>query len=119
MSLRGGPRPASSALIFLLCNSSTATRLVPGRHFLQMDAARMAFDEASFDVVLCVEAAFHFDTRRDFLREGPADSQARRLPPHVGYTLSFNALGWRLVGSSEQSPSGYSGLSRIGPLGGV
>lgn len=40
----------------------------PACSFLRMDAARLEFDDASFDNVICVEAAFHFDTREDFLR---------------------------------------------------
>lgn len=38
-------------------------------NFVQMDAAGLGFADASFDVVLCVEAAFHFDTRSRFLAE--------------------------------------------------
>jgi 2-polyprenyl-3-methyl-5-hydroxy-6-metoxy-1,4-benzoquinol methylase len=34
-----------------------------------MDAARLAFRDASFDCVVCIEAAFHFDTRSAFLAE--------------------------------------------------
>lgn len=44
-------------------------RTVPAASFLVMDATRLAFPDASFDLVVCVEAAFHFNTRRDFLRE--------------------------------------------------
>ena len=40
-----------------------------GCGFVAMDAASLGFDDESFDNVLCVEAAFHFNTRRDFLRE--------------------------------------------------
>lgn len=35
---------------------------------IEMDAARMTFRAESFDAILCVEAAFHFDTRLEFLR---------------------------------------------------
>lgn len=41
----------------------------PDCEFLQMDATRLEFADARFDVVLCVEAAFHFDTRQEFLQE--------------------------------------------------
>jgi SAM-dependent methyltransferase len=41
----------------------------PGCSFLIMDAARLDFPDASFDNILCVEAAFHFDTRETFLHE--------------------------------------------------
>jgi cyclopropane fatty-acyl-phospholipid synthase-like methyltransferase len=45
----------------------TCRRNAPGCTFLRMDAADLSFDDASFDNVICVEAAFHFDTRADFL----------------------------------------------------
>jgi len=41
----------------------------PGVDFRCMDAARMSFPDESFANVLCVEAAFHFETREKFLRE--------------------------------------------------
>lgn len=41
----------------------------PGSHFLEMDATRLDFADASFDHVVCVEAAFHFEPRRSFLEE--------------------------------------------------
>ncbi len=34
-----------------------------------MDAARMQFEPGSFDAILCIEAAFHFRTRADFLEQ--------------------------------------------------
>lgn len=37
--------------------------------FLQMDANSFGLRDSSFDAVVCVEAAFHFHTRTDFLRE--------------------------------------------------
>jgi MPBQ/MSBQ methyltransferase len=37
--------------------------------FAQMDAVSLAFPDGSFDAVVCVEAAFHFNTRARFLRE--------------------------------------------------
>lgn len=41
----------------------------PGCGFARMDAARLGFGDRTFESVVCVEAAFHFDTRETFLRE--------------------------------------------------
>jgi len=41
----------------------------PGCTFLAMDATQLSFEDAAFDNVICVEAAFHFVTREAFLRE--------------------------------------------------
>jgi SAM-dependent methyltransferase len=41
----------------------------PGCTFYLMDATRLDFDDDSFDNVICVEAAFHFDTRMRFFKE--------------------------------------------------
>jgi MPBQ/MSBQ methyltransferase len=41
----------------------------PDCNFLVMDATRLQFPDEFFDNILCVEAAFHFDTRAAFLRE--------------------------------------------------
>jgi MPBQ/MSBQ methyltransferase len=47
-----------------------AARLnAPGCNFLVMSATDLAFPDASFHNVICVEAAFHFDTREQFLKE--------------------------------------------------
>jgi MPBQ/MSBQ methyltransferase len=46
-----------------------ASENAPGTTVLRMDAAKLDFPDNSFDAVLCVEAAFHFDTREAFLRE--------------------------------------------------
>jgi len=42
---------------------------VPGAHFQVMDATALQFPDASFDAVICVEAAFHFNTREKFIQE--------------------------------------------------
>jgi SAM-dependent methyltransferase len=44
-------------------------RNAAGVTFLLMDATRLEFPDRSFDTVICVEAAFHFDTRENFLKE--------------------------------------------------
>jgi MPBQ/MSBQ methyltransferase len=41
----------------------------PGCTFRVMDATDLDFPDGSIDNVLCVEAAFHFDTREKFLKE--------------------------------------------------
>jgi cyclopropane fatty-acyl-phospholipid synthase-like methyltransferase len=41
----------------------------PGCKFLLMDATRLDLEDASFDNIICVEAAFHFRTREDFFHE--------------------------------------------------
>jgi len=48
---------------------AVAKKLCPRSTFLYMDATRLQFSDEYFDVVVCVEAAFHFDARIDFLRE--------------------------------------------------
>jgi len=47
----------------------TCRKNVPGCTFAVMDATRLDFADASLDNAICVEAAFHFDTRERFLRE--------------------------------------------------
>lgn len=44
-------------------------RNCPGAMLLQADATRIGLASGSMDAVLCVEAAFHFRTRTDFLAE--------------------------------------------------
>ena len=46
-----------------------AKQNAPGCRFLNMDAARLEFADASFDNIICVESAFHFQTRERFLEE--------------------------------------------------
>jgi len=41
----------------------------PGCTFLLMNATDLAFSDASFNNIICVEAAFHFDTREKFFKE--------------------------------------------------
>jgi len=50
-------------------NLETCRGNAPGVEFRQMDATRLQFTDETFDAVISVEAAFHFDTRADFLRE--------------------------------------------------
>jgi ubiquinone/menaquinone biosynthesis C-methylase UbiE len=48
---------------------SKARSRVPGATFMEMDATDLEFEDSSFDLVVCVEAAFHFDSRENFIRE--------------------------------------------------
>jgi ubiquinone/menaquinone biosynthesis C-methylase UbiE len=48
---------------------AAARERAPGCAFLLMDAAQLAFPDNQFDAVMCVEAAFHFNTRARFLGE--------------------------------------------------
>ncbi len=41
----------------------------PGCTAVQMDATKLAFQDNTFDSMICVEAVFHFDTRGQFLQE--------------------------------------------------
>jgi MPBQ/MSBQ methyltransferase len=41
----------------------------PGCKFICMDAVQMEFEDNLFDHIICVEAAFYFDTREQFLQE--------------------------------------------------
>ena len=42
---------------------------LPEVEFLRMDAADMTFPDQSFENIICVEAASHFFTRENYLRE--------------------------------------------------
>ena len=44
-------------------------KAAPGVNTLLMSATNLSFAPASFDAIVCVEAAFHFDTREQFFRQ--------------------------------------------------
>lgn len=48
---------------------SSASAVAPGCHFAAMDAVQLGYKDNSFDLVVCVEAAFHFVTRERFFEE--------------------------------------------------
>jgi MPBQ/MSBQ methyltransferase len=48
---------------------TTCRSNVPGAPFSLMSAPQLAFEDHSFENMICVEAVFHFDTREDFLKE--------------------------------------------------
>ncbi|MFN6534746.1 MAG: methyltransferase domain-containing protein [Nostoc sp. EkiNYC01] len=55
----------------------------PGCNLICMDAVEMEFEDDFFDNIICVEAAFYFDTREKFLKEA-----ARVLKPGGNLILS-------------------------------
>ncbi|HEY0837826.1 MAG TPA: methyltransferase domain-containing protein [Azospirillum sp.] len=58
----------------------------PGCNAMVMTAVDMAFEDAFFDNILCVEAAFHFETRRAFLES------ARRILKDGGRLVMSDIL---------------------------
>ncbi len=63
------PPEAVTAINISARQLARARENAPGCTFLAMDAAKLDFADARFDAVVCVEAAFHFDTRAAFLAE--------------------------------------------------
>ncbi len=62
--------PENISAINISKNQLAAAGLrAPGCTFILMDAVRLAFQDNSFDAVMCVEAAANFNTRDRFFRE--------------------------------------------------
>jgi MPBQ/MSBQ methyltransferase len=75
----------------------------PDCTFMQMDAVKLGFRDEAFDNLICVEAAFHFDTKEEFIREA-----CRVLKPG-GHLVLSDMLFARWVGkwNPRQSEKNY------------
>jgi MPBQ/MSBQ methyltransferase len=67
--MRSYPPDMITAINISPTQLAEARKRAPGCAFHLMDAVNLDFSAARFDAVICVEAAFHFDTRDAFLRE--------------------------------------------------
>jgi ubiquinone/menaquinone biosynthesis C-methylase UbiE len=74
----------------------TAKTNAPECSFSAMDAAKLSFGGQTFDTVVCIEAAFHFNTRVSFLKE------AYRVLDVGGHLLMTDILVRRwMLGESQ------------------
>lgn len=65
---------------------ATTRENAPGVHAAVMSATEMTFEPDFFDAILCIEAAFHFETRRKFLED------ARRILKPGGRIVMSDVL---------------------------
>lgn len=66
---RAFPHAAVTAINIAPDQLESAAARVQHASFLCMDATRLAFPPAAFDIVVCIEAAHHFNSRAKFLAE--------------------------------------------------
>ena len=85
----------------------TCRQNCPDASFLLMDACKMTFDESSFDVLISIEAAFHFPSRRVFLEN------ARRVLRPGGRLVLQDVL--YLKEDEQRRPLPTSGESVLDP----
>jgi ubiquinone/menaquinone biosynthesis C-methylase UbiE len=75
----------------------TAKQNLPKAHFSLMDAANLAYADNCLDGLICIEAAFHFYTRKLFFKE------ALRVLRAGGYLVMSDVLFYE--GAEEKMPS--------------
>ncbi|MCB2180474.1 MAG: class I SAM-dependent methyltransferase [Desulfobulbaceae bacterium] len=83
----------------------TAKQDVPEAHFSIMDAVNLAYTDNSLDGLICIEAAFHFCTRKHFFKE------ALRVLRPGGYLVMSDVLFYE--GAEEKMPS-FHGENYLG-----
>lgn len=88
-----------TAINFSSRQMARAVERAPGCRFVVMDATTLGFAANSFDLLICVEAAFHFHTRDSFLREA-----VRVLKPQGRLVLADAVLP---RGSQTQPSANY------------
>jgi ubiquinone/menaquinone biosynthesis C-methylase UbiE len=84
----------------------TARANAPGCLLLAMDAVNLAFADESFENIICVEAAFHFNTRESFIHE------AYRVLKPGGYLLLSDMIYARIVGEKVKDLGEYTSAYR-------
>lgn len=80
-----------------------AHRNTPGCGVAVMDAVHLGFADGAFDNLICLESAFHFDTRRDFFREAH-----RVLKPGGGLVMTdilYRDMSQRLTERAHLPPA--------------
>ncbi len=102
-----------------------ARQVAPRASFAMMDAAYPALASGCADVILCVEAAFHFQTRRQFLAEAYrvlkpdghlvlADILFHRLPGNIRpYVPVENFVGDEGAYRQELLASGFTSVKTV------
>ena len=98
-----------------------AHRNAPECSVAVMDAVHLGFGDGAFDSMICVESAFHFDTREAFFKGGPPRAQAGRRPGHDRHPLPAHEQtpGKTRPPACRQPPRQRRGIQARARRGGV